>query len=296
MSTAMQQDHSNGFTGVMARPAEGRDVDATIIERVIVAGDLTRLSPAERVSYYVTVCRSVGLNPLTEPFKYIQLNGKLTLYSTKNCTDQLRAIHQVSVESLRRETDASGIHVVTATVKTPAGRLDEDIGAVSIKGLQGENLANALMKATTKAKRRATLSICGLSFVDESELEAIADASHVTVDQDGVIIEGPGVVHPEPAPRATVDGGKLMAHWFDLIDRAENGASLNVVANGVSKAHRDGVVTDEQKERVAVAVKTKRALISANTGDVTGKEPMFDGQAAADAATADLEREPGEEG
>lgn len=87
-----------------------------------------------------------------------------------------------------------------------------------------------------------------------------------------------------------------MAHWFDLIDRAENGASLNVVANGVSKAHRDGVVTDEQKERVAVAVKTKRALISANTGDVTGKEPMFDGQAAADAATADLEREPGEEG
>lgn len=291
MSTAMQ-GHANGFAGAMVRPAEGRDVDSTIIERVIVTGDLSRLTPQERVSYYVTVCRSVGLNPLTKPFEYIQLNGKLTLYSTKNCTDQLRAIHHVSVSGLRRET-LEGIHVVTASVKSGSGRCDEDIGAVSIKGLQGENLANALMKATTKAKRRATLSICGLSFVDESELDAIADAKTVTVDPDGVIIEGPGVVQPQPAPRATMDGGKLMARWFDLIDQAESSANLNSVANGVSKAHRDGVITDEQKDRVASAVKAKRAIISANTGDVTGKEPMFDGQAAADAATEELEREEG---
>lgn len=38
-------------------------VDASIMESVIVAGDLAQLSPAERVSYYMKVCESVGLNP-----------------------------------------------------------------------------------------------------------------------------------------------------------------------------------------------------------------------------------------
>jgi hypothetical protein len=49
-------------------------------------------------------------------------------------------------------------------------------GAVSLVGLRGEALANAIMKAETKAKRRATLSICGLGFLDETEIETIPDA------------------------------------------------------------------------------------------------------------------------
>jgi hypothetical protein len=44
---------------------------------------------------------------------------------------------------------------------------------VWVKGLSGEALANALMKAETKAKRRATLSICGLGMLDETEVEDV---------------------------------------------------------------------------------------------------------------------------
>jgi hypothetical protein len=51
--------------------------------------------------------------------------------------------------------------------------MDAAKGAVSVQGLKGEALANALMKAETKAKRRATLSICGLGFLDETEIEDI---------------------------------------------------------------------------------------------------------------------------
>ena len=43
-------------------------------------------------------------------------------------------------------------------------------GAVNINGLKGEALANAMMKAETKAKRRATLSLCGLGLMDELEV------------------------------------------------------------------------------------------------------------------------------
>jgi type I restriction enzyme S subunit len=37
------------------------------------------LTEQQRMTYYTEVCRSLGLNPLTRPFEYITLNGKLTL-------------------------------------------------------------------------------------------------------------------------------------------------------------------------------------------------------------------------
>jgi hypothetical protein len=59
----------------------------------------------------------------------------------------------------------------------PDGRTDESLGAVSLVGLEGEALANSLMKAETKAKRRVALSICGLGMLDETEVEAIPSGS-----------------------------------------------------------------------------------------------------------------------
>lgn len=147
-----------------------------IIESVIAKGDLSKLTPQERTRYYVEVCKSVGLNPLTKPFEYITLNNKLTLYALRNCTDQLRTIHGVSVDDLT-ETERDGVVVVTCKVRNKDGRTDMAKGAVAIANLKGEALANAIMKAETKAKRRATLSICGLGFLDETEVETIPNAA-----------------------------------------------------------------------------------------------------------------------
>ena len=140
------------------------------LEQVVIRGDLSVLSESERIAYYARVAESLGLNPLTKPFEYIELNRKLTLYVRKEATDQLRDIHGVSVDNIERERDDEhGIYTVTTYVHDRYGRQDSDIGVVSIKGLTGENLANAMMKAQTKSKRRATLSICGLGWMDEIE-------------------------------------------------------------------------------------------------------------------------------
>lgn len=147
---------------------------AAVAERALIQGDLSGLSEAERLAYYKQVCESVGLNPLTQPFAYIKLSGKLTLYARKDAADQLRKNHNISIRIVGRQ-DVDGVYEVTARASTPDGREDEDVGAVTVKGLQGDALANARMKATTKAKRRVTLSICGLGFLDESELETIAE-------------------------------------------------------------------------------------------------------------------------
>lgn len=143
-------------------------VDATAIEQVLIGGDLARLTAEQRLHYYRAVCESVGLNPLTRPLEYLTLNGKLILYARRDATEQLRRIHGVSIRRLERDHHTD-LYVVTAYASDKAGREDASTGAVSLKGLTGEALANALMKAETKAKRRVTLSICGLGVLDESE-------------------------------------------------------------------------------------------------------------------------------
>jgi len=163
-----------------------------IMEAVLIKGDLSALTQAERAKYYVRICESLGLNPMTRPFKYILLNGELQLYALKACTDQLRAIHRISVTALTK-TIEDGIFIVTADVAGGAGRTDADIGAVPIANLKGEALCNAMMKASTKAKRRATLSICGLGFLDETEMDDIPAGAKQEVPQPEI---------PAPAPRA----------------------------------------------------------------------------------------------
>lgn len=149
------------------------DIDAAAIERVLVQGDLSRLTEGQRLAYYKSLCESVGLNPLTQPFQYITLSGRLTLYARKDATDQLRKLHGVSIEKLEKDR-IEDVYVVTAYAKDATGRTDSSTGAVHIGNLKGEGLANALMKAETKAKRRVTLSICGLGMLDETELETVA--------------------------------------------------------------------------------------------------------------------------
>jgi hypothetical protein len=146
------------------------------LESVIIKGDLAKLTPDERVKYYHAVCKSVGLNPLTRPFEYITLNGKLTLYALRACADQLRQINKVSLKIVSRDV-TEGILTVHVQASLPDGRVDEDLGCVAFPDtLKGEARANAELKAITKAKRRATLSICGLGWLDETEVESIPGA------------------------------------------------------------------------------------------------------------------------
>src|SRR5579859_1205074 len=166
-------------TSVAARATD----NSALIEQVVVGGDLSKLTPQQRVTYYRDVCRSLGLNPLTRPFAYLTLNSKLVLYAQRDCTDQLRKINSVSVKITDRQS-MEGVYIVSAMATDKTGRSDESIGAVSIMGLKGEALCNAMMKAETKAKRRVTLSICGLGLMDETEVETVSGAKPERIDPE----------------------------------------------------------------------------------------------------------------
>jgi hypothetical protein len=143
-----------------------------ILEQVIIKGDLAKLTPQERVAFYKATCDSVGLNPLTRPLEFITLSGRLVLYARRDAADQLRKINGISVEVISQKVDGDML-TVHVRARDKSGRSDEDFGVVSIAGLRGEARANATLKCITKAKRRVTLSIAGLGFLDETEVDDI---------------------------------------------------------------------------------------------------------------------------
>jgi hypothetical protein len=249
-----------------------------IIEAVIARGDIAALTPEERAKYYSTVCQSIGLNPMTRPFEYITLNGRLTLYARKDATDQLRAIHEVSVTDLI-ESERDGVFIVTAKVVNGKGRMDAAKGAVSVQGLKGEALANALMKAETKAKRRATLSVCGLGFLDETEIEDI----------------------PQPTTLPKKNAKDIYARLQKEIDEASNRAAFKAWMNDNAESIKtlpedwqdilrlraqDKIVQLQNEERGAAET------VNAETGEIFADQVIWEEDGERQATAADVPADP----
>lgn len=154
--------------------------NGALLEKVITNNDLGGLSSLEKVQHIKNVCESLGLNPLTKPIQLIKFQGKEIAYFTKDATEQLRKNNNISIK-IRDTKITEGIYIVIVDAKTQDGREDSSTGAITISGLKGDALCNAMMKAETKAKRRATLSICGLGFTDESEIETMHGAKKLDI-------------------------------------------------------------------------------------------------------------------
>jgi hypothetical protein len=189
---------------VSSHPAPA--IDPAIMEQVLIGGDLSQLTEAQRLAYYRAVCQSLGLNPLSKPFEYLWLNGKLRLYALRDCADQLRRLHGISIYITNRER-LGDLYIVTARAKDRTGREDESTGAVALGTLKGDALANALMKCETKAKRRVTLSLAGLGWLDETEISTIPGVrvGEPTGDPEAGDIHGTGMPADPAATRLTAD-------------------------------------------------------------------------------------------
>ncbi len=187
--------------------------DGGNLERVLIQGDLSGLSEQERMSFYGNVCRSLGLNPLTQPFAFLKLSGKLVLYAKKDCTDQLRKLHGVSITSVDTES-RDGLFIATAKAVDRHGREDCDMGFAALGSLKGENLGNAMLKAVTKAKRRTTLSICGLGMLDETEVEDITVRDKAVIEPSGLSLSEASEVDAEVQQKLCESAVKALNEAF----------------------------------------------------------------------------------
>jgi hypothetical protein len=178
------------------------------------------------------------------------------LYATRNATDQIRHRYGISVTITSREV-VEDTYVVTARATLANGRHDESIGAVPIAQLRGENRSNALMKAETKAKRRVTLSLVGLSTLDESEVESIPGAQPAPLTHS--LTASPG-----PAAGGAPDGGAE-------VGAAVAPANLNEMLPSAWKRLVDDPLTLKGNILLVGPGKTSGATyVKLNTGDVAG--------------------------
>ena len=231
---------AKGALAIRSGAQEGAASAAPILERVLLSGDLAKLTPADRVDYYRSVCESIGLNPLTRPFEYLLLNNKLTLYARKDATDQLRDIHKVSIYKMETSQDGELFQAI-AYARTAAGREDIDMGAVCTTGLKGDALLNAKLKAITKAKRRVTLSICGLGWLDETEVETVPSAKVVAVNPEVSVIVQAKQLPKQEVPTAPTDARNrhlddLYAEYSELCESL--GLSQQQRQNALQKAYQ----------------------------------------------------------
>lgn len=226
-------------------------VSPEIIQKLVLDGDLSKMSQQQKVDYYNRFCQSLGLNPLTQPFQLLKFQGKERLYATKDCTEQLRKIHGVSIIELTSQK-LEDVYVVTAKARDKEGKVDASTGAVVIGSTKGDALANALMKAETKAKRRVTLSICGLGMLDEAELDTmpqhttqkVEDVSEATVTQTKAPAKNNS---PKPITEKDVEGN-FTKEWAHTIKQISSG---KVTIERVKEVY---ILNEEQEKKLIEAL------------------------------------------
>ena len=140
--------------------------------------DTRALDKNQRRAVLVELARKLGLNPLSNAVMFLLTNGRETLYVTKQGTDQIAAAARLQRETIKgpEVVTIEGRKLVFCQVRAthPDGRSE-----VSTATLALMDPVNDLMKCETKAKRRATLSVCGLGLLAEDEIETIPGAQRV---------------------------------------------------------------------------------------------------------------------
>ena len=149
-------------------PATVSEGDANTLANILITGDLSKLDQKQQWGYYVSLCERLQIDPYTRPFQLLNLKGKLTMYATKACTEQLATTRNLTVDPYDVQL-VDGLAIVKAKALKPTGQYATASGVVSVENLKGEDKANAVMKAETKACRRAVLRLCGLGMLDETE-------------------------------------------------------------------------------------------------------------------------------
>ena len=149
-------------------PATVSEGDANTLANILITGDLSKLDQKQQWSYYAALCERLEIDPYTRPFQLLNLKGKLTMYATKACTEQLASTRNLTVDPYDVQL-IDGLAIVKAKALKPTGQYATASGVVSVENLKGEDKANAVMKAETKACRRAVLRLCGLGMLDETE-------------------------------------------------------------------------------------------------------------------------------
>lgn len=199
--------------------------DLTKKQNFLLKDDLKGLTPEEKTKFYLDLCSFLGLSPITKPFGIYEFQGKETLYIKADAFDQLCAKNKVSRKIVPQQivtqhgvanqdfillgegNEQTYLVKVEASIKVDGELVvAEDIAEVLIKEEKFEwrgfgndkkkvsigfhRNTNALMKAITKAYRRAAKKLISLGAVLlEDDLSDSSGIREINL-QNGEVIGG----------------------------------------------------------------------------------------------------------
>lgn len=253
-------------------------LDPEIQASIVLRGDLSGLSEDQKKQYYLYRCKQVGLDPAAKPFDLLVLNGKQILYANAGATQQLCSIHKLSTQITHRER-VDGIYIVSVRCTGADGRLSENQGAVDVGNVTGEKLANAILKATTKAIRRSVLAHCGLGMLDETEVETIPEArvqplvvsdSVAPVSVEKPVVKGiPFLLPNGEAHTHYANYDDLVSGILDMVEAIHNSKKFNAgekleKINSLEEANAEALLEIETKHELLAEV-FKRGINTVRT-------------------------------
>lgn len=206
------------------------DMESVAVREYFRSGNVAQLRDSEKDFVLQKLCDRYGLDPILRPFDLISFQGGQKFYMTASATNQLANIKSLSREVGEISIDeAKMLAKCTVSVLDPQGRKENSTGYVSVARflaptkdnpvpkrvmMEGEDLANALLKLETKTKRRATMSFFGVmdsvgDYEDRSVAHVAApDVSRPQLMRDAAtatkVVEASVVVEeakPTPAPK-----------------------------------------------------------------------------------------------
>jgi hypothetical protein len=149
------------------------------IKEYFRSGNIAQLNADEQDFIKAKLCERYNLDPVLRPFELISFaGGQQKFYMTASATNQLANVLGLTREVVQLELDEQRmIAKCTVRVSNPNNRSEtcnafiaiskfappKERGGIPTKVLlEGEDLANTLMKLETKAKRKATMSFFGI--------------------------------------------------------------------------------------------------------------------------------------
>lgn len=167
----------------------------TDVSKALAGGDLSPLNPEQLTQVYEQACKTLGLDPLTQPIGFFTDDkGQKILVIRKAGAQQLRRNKGLSISKIETTRHGNAIIFIVTGKDENTGRTEVSTGAADLEGLRGSMLTRAILAAETKAKTRVTIDLVGMGLPEEIEQSEQA--------KEPLVPDVPAVSH-EPAQEQT---------------------------------------------------------------------------------------------
>ncbi len=162
--------------------ADAKKATSALIQ-VSLKKDWAGVPEETRVRFVSRLCEALNINPVLNPFRFIDMKGVTVLYADKRAASLIANANRISTEITKEVFDKEKqILKIYVRATDPHGVYTDEFAAIHLGANAGDVRANLEMKCLSKAKRRAILALKDLSVPDEEELQFIRETQSLVMN------------------------------------------------------------------------------------------------------------------